>query len=565
MNRLQSENQFANAVEDKVLSLAAQAKEIKSREAIISNAKLAEELTPQQQAQEQERLQQLEQERIAQQQAQQELEQQQLRQQQEQQQAQQQEQERALQLQRQQELEQQQEEQRRQDLQRQQQLEEQQAQERRQRQEQEDQQLLQQHQQEEQHRMQEQQGRPPMLDVPPEEQHNAAAEEPPLLGPIVLAEEERPADALVERPVVQEDANQPPSVGAQEAATAEEQQRSAKEKPVEERPAREAAAPPVNHEPEEPMPQAPALQEGDADTEAPPAEVALDFPDEADPEPEGGALQALVHDRDVVPTAEVQSDKAPAVPTKVDPYLVPPSLPNVSPEELLHDADQQAAAAAAPASEVHVDSPQDAAAHADADATGALPPVPPAAGDNAPPAVEMPAEDIKEATQVDTAKELADIPEFISPPAVVPHLDPPAALVAGKAEAVSPAQAADPAVAEPPVPPVIITTTANNRPTGYDLPDLKIPAKAPTAEAAPGEKVDYCAGQVDPFRSTPVDTFQPPAGADFELASQWHSAVRGMVSKISKVKYGGEELRALIRTEVEALQVMRFKMFCKYA
>jgi hypothetical protein len=70
---------------------------------------------------------------------------------------------------------------------------------------------------------------------------------------------------------------------------------------------------------------------------------------------------------------------------------------------------------------------------------------------------------------------------------------------------------------------------------------------------------------VDPFLGTPVDTFQPPAGADFELAAQWHSAVRSMVSKISKVKYGGEELRALIRTEVEALQVMRFKMFCQYA
>jgi hypothetical protein len=46
---------------------------------------------------------------------------------------------------------------------------------------------------------------------------------------------------------------------------------------------------------------------------------------------------------------------------------------------------------------------------------------------------------------------------------------------------------------------------------------------------------------------------------------QWRGAVKDMINKISKVKYGGEQLRTLIRGEVEALQVLRFKSFCKYA
>ena len=114
------------------------------------------------------------------------------------------------------------------------------------------------------------------------------------------------------------------------------------------------------------------------------------------------------------------------------------------------------------------------------------------------------------------------------------------------------------------------TTTAIDQPSSFDLPEKLKSSLITTGtnqQAPAGEqvKIDYCAGNIDPFQHIPVDTYQPPSSADFELASQWRSAVRTMVSKISKVKYGGEELRALIRSEVEALQVMRFKMFCKYA
>jgi hypothetical protein len=111
-------------------------------------------------------------------------------------------------------------------------------------------------------------------------------------------------------------------------------------------------------------------------------------------------------------------------------------------------------------------------------------------------------------------------------------------------------------------------STTPNRPTGYDLPPDQLQKVLAASANAPavisGKKIDYCAENIDPYAHQPVDTFVPPAGADFELVSQWKSAVRAMISKISKVKFGGEELRELIRGEVEALSVLRFKMFCKY-
>jgi len=77
-------------------------------------------------------------------------------------------------------------------------------------------------------------------------------------------------------------------------------------------------------------------------------------------------------------------------------------------------------------------------------------------------------------------------------------------------------------------------------------------------------KVNYCEGQEDPFRQ-PVDTFIPPKEASFEAALEWKNAVKNMVSKVSKVKVGGDSLRALIKEEVTTLQIMRFKMSCMYA
>jgi hypothetical protein len=62
-----------------------------------------------------------------------------------------------------------------------------------------------------------------------------------------------------------------------------------------------------------------------------------------------------------------------------------------------------------------------------------------------------------------------------------------------------------------------------------------------------------------------VDTFIPPKEASFEATLEWKNAVKNMVSKVSKVKVGGDSLRALIKEEVTTLQIMLFKMFCMYA
>jgi hypothetical protein len=293
------------------------------------------------------------------------------------------------------------------------------------------------------------------------------------------------------------------------------------------------------------------------------------------PKAEGGALQALVADR--------MAHAEPAVP-------VPLTLPNItlSERDLHHDADSLHAVRPA---EIHLDSPHDAADHANADALGQ---------EESHPAAqvrEMPPEAAGEQEAVENAEEDPALPTHDLPP-VVPHagtaghrlgappIEPstdtpkehPPGKIDQRAETPPPAAAAAADGARPagwpaePVeqlaPPVIVTTTANNRPTGYDLPDLKTvsPTGAdPKADGAEKPKIDYCAGQVDPFQGIPVDTFTPPAAADYKSVSQWRSEVKSMIGRVSKVRYGGEDLRQLMRTEVEALQVLRFKLFCEYA
>eukprot|EP00600_Ochromonadales_sp_CCMP1393_P011625 CAMPEP_0175003208 /NCGR_PEP_ID=MMETSP0005-20121125/4102_1 /TAXON_ID=420556 /ORGANISM="Ochromonas sp., Strain CCMP1393" /LENGTH=801 /DNA_ID=CAMNT_0016258261 /DNA_START=349 /DNA_END=2754 /DNA_ORIENTATION=- len=88
---------------------------------------------------------------------------------------------------------------------------------------------------------------------------------------------------------------------------------------------------------------------------------------------------------------------------------------------------------------------------------------------------------------------------------------------------------------------------------------------AGTAAVGTAEKRNFCEGHEDPFASQPVDTFVTPKEATFEEAMEWKNALKKMVNKISKMKIGGETLREAIREEVTALQIMRFKMFCKYA
>lgn len=217
------------------------------------------------------------------------------------------------------------------------------------------------------------------------------------------------------------------------------------------------------------------------------------------------------------------------------------------------------------------------------------PPVDPALGDgtgkNAPPA---------QAAVVERNPEFPheEDPHHVQAAQELEHNSPPVEAILKQAQQAPDVIPTGVAESQVQVPPVAVGQQAGNagnadiggnaaespkRPTGFDLPAAIKPitasagdaAAAALAAAAAGavsaEKVDYCAGHVDPFQATPVDTFEPPAGAGFEEALQWRSAVKAMISKISKVKYGGEELRALMKGEVEALRVMRFKMFCKYA
>jgi len=172
----------------------------------------------------------------------------------------------------------------------------------------------------------------------------------------------------------------------------------------------------------------------------------------------------------------------------------------------------------------------------------------------------------------------AQVPDLAVPdvqhPVVV--LSPPQQAVL-PAEPVIPTERAQPIPLAPPqginpnpgaVEPLDPARSEPERPMSFDLPPdkiLKMAAASVPAEVPPGEKIDYCAGSVDPFAAQPVELFQPPAGADFELAMKWRSEVSAMVKKVSKVTVGGEELREMIRNEVDALKVMRFKMFCKYA
>lgn len=385
---------------------------------------------------------------------------------------------------------------------------------------------------------------------------------------------------------------------------------------------------------------------------------------------EGGALQALVGERDrEAANAAPKSDSL-----KQAPLIVPDVV--LSEKDLHHEMDQLHKDIPR-TSEIHVDSPHDAAAHANADAAG-LEHKPEEQHSVQPPAIEMPldaAEDqhhqipqeiVKEQKKNVEKEALHDLPDPVksiktakidAPPVKPPMQETPIVKIEPPQDAVdvtdadtkantgatlkeienpktttadppveetklhqehaedgrlhgehaeehdAPASRASPDVAEPPrtdnAPPVNLappqsvepplevapisgqeaigekakapdgavaaTTTALNRPTGFDLPALKVPAPKDSLENSNKEKIDYCAGHDDPFAGIPVDNFTPPAAADFETVQQWRNAVNEMVRKISKVNYGGDELRTLIRTEVESLQLMRFKMFCQFA
>ena len=76
---------------------------------------------------------------------------------------------------------------------------------------------------------------------------------------------------------------------------------------------------------------------------------------------------------------------------------------------------------------------------------------------------------------------------------------------------------------------------------------------------------DPCEGSRDPFEKQPVEDFHPPSKAPFELKMQWEDAVKDMLDAIKQITIGGPTLREHLKKEVRKMQLMRFKMFCKYA
>jgi hypothetical protein len=74
-----------------------------------------------------------------------------------------------------------------------------------------------------------------------------------------------------------------------------------------------------------------------------------------------------------------------------------------------------------------------------------------------------------------------------------------------------------------------------------------------------------CSGSMDPFPGQAVETYEPPVQADLKAKMEWGDAVRDMLARIRQMKMGGEPLRKAIREEVNALVVLRVKLFCEYA
>jgi hypothetical protein len=77
-------------------------------------------------------------------------------------------------------------------------------------------------------------------------------------------------------------------------------------------------------------------------------------------------------------------------------------------------------------------------------------------------------------------------------------------------------------------------------------------------------KGGVCESNEDPYKNVPIENFKPPKGATLEEVSMWEDAVSDLKERIRKLQIGGQALRDIIRKEVRALQLVRFKTFCKY-
>lgn len=108
-------------------------------------------------------------------------------------------------------------------------------------------------------------------------------------------------------------------------------------------------------------------------------------------------------------------------------------------------------------------------------------------------------------------------------------------------------------------------------PPPVDLPEVAVVAppqlvtKAPSKVSGPlPEGENACSSFADPFKNQPVDSFKPPKGARFEDVMEWEDVLKTKLDAITKMTVGGEPLREFMRKEVKTLQLLRFKLFCKY-
>ncbi len=80
-----------------------------------------------------------------------------------------------------------------------------------------------------------------------------------------------------------------------------------------------------------------------------------------------------------------------------------------------------------------------------------------------------------------------------------------------------------------------------------------------------GPHIDYCAGNVDPFKKESVEAFKVPTKAPMSARRKWESSLKEMVDRVHKLAFGGQKLRDYLSTEVEKLEILRFELFCSFA
>ena len=91
----------------------------------------------------------------------------------------------------------------------------------------------------------------------------------------------------------------------------------------------------------------------------------------------------------------------------------------------------------------------------------------------------------------------------------------------------------------------------------------KIPTNTGSGNA--DSHVDYCAGNVDPFKNQSVESFKVPVKAPMSARRKWESSLKTMLDRVQKLSFGGQKLRDYLATEVEKLEILRFELFCSYA